>query len=65
LDGGDDGVGTTAVGPEVADADPPAFVAVTVTSMVWPSSPFATVYVVPVAPAILVHPDPLELQSLH
>lgn len=37
------GVGTTGVAAEVALADPPAFVAVTVTSIVSPTSPAATV----------------------
>jgi hypothetical protein len=49
---------TTGVGADVDDADPSAFVAVTVTRTVCPTSAEPTVYVSAVAPAIAVHASP-------
>ena len=47
------GVGaTTPLAAEVADAEPPAFVAVTTERSVWPTSAATSVYVLDVAPAM-------------
>jgi hypothetical protein len=45
--------------------DPPAFVAVTVDRIVWPTSPATNVYVVAVAPVIAVQFAPALSQSCH
>jgi hypothetical protein len=58
-------VGTAAtadVGTDVADDEPRAFVAVTVTRRLLPTSAAAAAYAVPVAPSIFVH---VALQRLH
>jgi hypothetical protein len=54
---------TTPVGLDVAEAVPPAFVAITTTSTVSSTSPDCNVYVDPLAPAMFVHP--LLAQSRH
>ena len=46
---------TTAVAPDVDAAEPSAFVALTTTTSVEPTSSAATSYVVPVAPAMSAH----------
>ena len=57
-------VGTIGVGCDVADADPAEFDAVTVERRVWPASAAETVYVFPVAPAIVRH-APSASHRLH
>jgi hypothetical protein len=59
------GVPTTLVATDDADPDPPALLAVTVTTNVCDSSAATTLYVPAVAPAIATHDPPLALQSLH
>jgi hypothetical protein len=56
---------TIAVGADVEDADPSAFVAVTVTRRVRPTSAAAAVYVSAVTPAIAVQASPFESQRDH
>jgi hypothetical protein len=56
---------TSAVGFEVADVEPPVFVAVTTTRIVKPMSPAVSRYVGLVAEAMFVQPLPLTLQRLH
>jgi hypothetical protein len=43
FEGGDGGAATTAVWAELAVADPPALVALTIDRMVWPTSPVPSV----------------------
>ena len=56
---------TTAVGPEVAEPEPPALVAVTTARMVLPTSLADSVYVEPEAPLMVVQLPPELLQSCH
>src|SRR5579871_3372633 len=56
---------TTAVGLELAEAEPAPFDAVTTTSTVEPTSLETSVYVDAVAPAIGVQVVAVELQSCH
>lgn len=56
---------TTAVGADVADAEPPAFFAVTVTRMVLPESPPVMAWVSPVAPEIEEQEPPRASQFDH
>ena len=59
------GVATIAVMPEVADLEPPAFVAVTTTRTVRPTSPSPSRYVFPVAPVMFAHALPAVSQSCY
>ena len=60
------GACTWALIPDVAEAAPAVFVAVTVTSMYWPASADWSVYVAAVAPEIGVQLEELVLlQRLH
>jgi hypothetical protein len=56
---------TTAVGPDVAVVEPSAFVAITRTRIVLPTSTPRSVYVRSVAPEISVQPLPFWLQRSH
>src|SRR5690348_10431284 len=56
---------TTAVGVEVPVPVPSTLVAVSNTTIVWPTSLGCSVYVVPVAPEIAVQEAPAESQSCH
>ena len=56
---------TTAVAADVAAVDPSPFVAVTRKRILCPSSEAVSVYCVPVAPEIGLHPFPLALQRSH
>ena len=56
---------TTAVGADVASAEPARFVAVTVTVSVEPTSAAAATYFWPVAPAIELQLSPLESHLFH
>jgi hypothetical protein len=56
---------TDAVAAELADDEPPAFVAVTTERIVLPTSLPASVYELPVAPEIPTQPAPELLQSSH
>ena len=51
------GAVTVAVLADVADAEPPALVAVTTTSTVSPTSAATSVYAEPVAPLMFAHDD--------
>ena len=57
--------GTAAVGRDTADADPPAFDAVTITSSLLPTSERATAYDREVAPAIARQSRARLLQRRH
>jgi hypothetical protein len=54
---------TAAVDADVTDAEPPLFVAVTITATASPTSDACNVSVEPVAPATLLHPE--LVQSFH
>jgi hypothetical protein len=56
---------TFALAAELAEAEPAALLAVTLTRMVSPTSPAARVYVGPVAPTPFSQLPPLVLQSCH
>src|SRR5919197_552947 len=56
---------TTSVGAETAVASPLAFVAVTETRSLWPTSAARTPYVRPVAPFTSTQPVPPVLQRFH
>src|SRR5581483_8175093 len=56
---------TTAVGADVAVVDPLAFVAVTRTRRVWPTSALTTTYVPADAPGMSVHAPPNRSQRRH
>jgi hypothetical protein len=62
---GEDADWTTPVAADVALPDPLAFVAVTTTSIVPPTSEDCTVYEFEVAPAMFEHEAPKTLQSCH
>jgi hypothetical protein len=62
---GADALDTTAVGAEVASPDPSAFVAVTVTRMVCPTSADCTVYVLAVAPETATQLSPFASHRPH
>jgi hypothetical protein len=64
----DGGIGATVIGPtadDAAPAEPIEFVAVTVTTIVLPTSALATVYVLPVAPAISLQFAPVASHCRH
>jgi hypothetical protein len=56
---------TTAVGAELATPDPAAFMAVTLTAMVAPTSVLVSAYVWPVAPVTGLQAAPPESQRCH
>ena len=58
-------VTTTAVAPDVPDAEPAVFVAVSTTLSVWPTSALVTVYVLLVAPEIATQFAPFESHCCH
>jgi hypothetical protein len=55
----------TSVGADVADDLPSAFVAVTTTRSVWPTSPDAAVYVLLVPAVMSPQPVPSDAQRCH
>ena len=65
LDGAVAGAVTTAEAAELAELEPPALPAVTTERTVWPTSPDARVYRLPVAPAMVEQVLPELLQSCH
>ncbi len=56
---------TTADAADVAGVEPPAFVAVTTTRIVCPTSPEPSLYVEDVAPLAFTQLEPELLQSCH
>ncbi len=56
---------TGSVAPDVADACPSAFVAVTTTRSAWPTSPVTGLYDYEVALVMSPHPRPSDAQRCH